>query len=432
VEGLILKGGRVIDPASGRDEIADVLIQDGKVAKISPLVPSRNARVINISGKIVVPGLIDMHVHLREPGEEYKETIATGTRAAARGGFTTLVCMPNTRPPVDNASVVRFIQDRARQEGMVNVLVAGAITKDGGGQELSEIRELVEAGVVALSDDGNPVMNSEVMRRALEYSIMWDLPIICHCEDKNLTVEGMINEGYISTVAGLKGIPWVAEDIMVARNLMLAEMTGGKLHIAHVSTRGAVEIIRAAKSKGVPVTAETAPHYFCLTEESLRGYDTNCKINPPLRKEEDVKAIKEGLADGTIDIIATDHAPHATWEKAVEFREAPFGIIGLETAIPLSLTELVGKGIISLKDLLTKMTINPARTLKIDASKGWLGEGADADLTVIDPQKEIVVDPEKFLSKGRNTPFGGWKLKGEAVFVVVGGKLIGEEEKCKD
>ncbi len=428
MERLILKGGRLIDPASGRDEIAEILIQDGKIVKISPEISSRDAKLIDVSGKIVTPGLIDMHVHLREPGEEYKETIGTGTRAAARGGFTTVVCMPNTRPPVDNAAVVKYIQNQTRQEGVVNVLIAGSIIKQGTETELSEIGELSESGVVALSDDGNPVMNSELMRRALEYARMWDLPVICHCEDRNLTREGVMNEGYVSTVLGLKGIPWVAEDIMVARNLLLADMTGGWLHIAHVSTRGAVELIRRAKRRGVRVTAETAPHYFCLTEESLRGYDTNFKVNPPLRTEDDLIAIKEGLADGTIDVIASDHAPHATWEKAVEFPDAPFGFVGLETSIALSLTELVDKGILSLMEVLAKTTINPARILKIDSHKGWLGEGGDADLTVIDLQKEVVVDPDKFVSRGRNTPFRGWRLKGGVVLVVVEGKVIAQQE----
>ena len=417
---ILIKNGRVIDPANKIDTVLDILIENGKIIELgkSLRTPNSKLQTIDASGKIVVPGLIDMHVHLREPGYEYKETIKTGTEAALAGGFTSIACMPNTKPVNDNQSVTDFILDKARKDGVVNVYPVGAISKGLKGEELSEIGELKSAGVVAITDDGKPVMNSELMRRAMEYASMFDLPVLSHCEDLHLSEGGVMNEGFVSTELGLKGIPNASEDAMVARDIALSELTGARLHIAHVSTRGAVNLIRDAKNRGVKVTCETAPHYFTLTEKMVNGYNTNAKMNPPLRSEDDLKAIREGLKDGTIDVIATDHAPHEISEKDVEFDKAPFGIVGLETALPLAL-KLVKDGIISFADAIKKLTVNPARILNL--SKGTLSTGADADITVIDPEKEWQIDVTKFKSKGKNSPFHGWKVKGMVNTVIING-----------
>jgi dihydroorotase len=369
---------------------------------------------------LVVPGLIDMHVHLREPGYEYKETIATGTAAAKAGGFTSVCCMPNTKPVNDSRAVTEFILSQAAKEGSVNVFPVGAITKGSAGQELAEMAELRDAGCVAVSDDGKPVMSAAVMRRAMEYSTIFGIPVISHCEDASLSAGGVMSEGFVSTELGLRGIPPAAEDVMVARDVALAELTGCRLHIAHVSTAGAVRIIRDAKSRGVKVTAETCPHYFTLTDDAVRGYNTMAKMNPPLRTAADAAAVKQGLADGTIDVIATDHAPHARDEKSVEFDVAPFGIVGLETALGLSLA-LVHEGVLSLADLLRKFTVNPAAILGI--AKGTLSVGADGDVTIIDPRGEWKVDPSQFHSRSKNTPFEGFVLKGKAVRTIVAGRV---------
>ena len=416
----LIKNGRVIDPANKIDTVLDILIENGKIIELgkSLRTPNSKLQTIDASGKIVVPGLIDMHVHLREPGYEYKETIKTGTEAALAGGFTSIACMPNTKPVNDNQSVTDFILDKARKDGVVNVYPVGAISKGLKGEELSEIGELKSAGVVAITDDGKPVMNSELMRRAMEYASMFDLPVLSHCEDLHLSEGGVMNEGFVSTELGLKGIPNASEDATVARDIALSELTGARLHIAHVSTRGAVNLIRDAKNRGVKVTCETAPHYFTLTEKMVNGYNTNAKMNPPLRSEDDLKAIREGLKDGTIDVIATDHAPHEISEKDVEFDKAPFGIVGLETALPLAL-KLVKDGIISFADAIKKLTVNPARILNL--SKGTLSTGADADITVIDPEKEWQIDVTKFKSKGKNSPFHGWKVKGMVNTVIING-----------
>lgn len=418
---LLIKDGRIIDPSSNLDEITDILIENGKVTRIGKIQESKqkDLEMINAKGMIVVPGLIDMHVHLREPGYEYKETIKTGTSAARAGGFTALCCMPNTNPVNDSRSVTEFILDRTVKEGSTDVFPIGAISKGLKGEELSEMADLVEAGCVAFSDDGKSVTDSELMRRAMEYARALGAPIISHCEDTNLSRGGVMNEGFVSTELGLQGIPDSAEEVIVSRDLLLAEITGVKLHIAHVSTKGSVRLIKEAKERGIGVTAETCPHYFLLTDNEVRGYDSDAKVNPPLRTEEDIEAIRQGLKDGTIDVIATDHAPHNISEKLVEFDYAPFGIVGLETALSLSL-KLVEWGVLTINELIEKMTANPARILGL--KKGLLSIGSDADITIIDMNQEVTVDPMKFKSKGRNTPFKGAKLKGLPIITILRGK----------
>lgn len=418
---ILIKNGHVIDPANKVDEKLDVLVTDGKIAKLAKpgSLSDNSAQVIDASGRLVVPGLVDMHVHLREPGFEYKETIATGTAAARAGGFTSVCCMPNTNPVNDSRSVTEFILAQARSAS-ARVFPVGAITKGSKGEELTEMAELHTAGCLAVSDDGKPLMNAAIARRAMEYSRIFDMLVISHCEDSSLSDKGVMNEGVVSTELGLRGIPRSAEDVMTGRDISLAELTGCRLHIAHVSTAGSVRLVRDAKSRGVKVTAETCPHYFSLTEEAVRGYNTMAKMNPPLRIADDVAAIKQGLKDGTIDVIATDHAPHALDEKSGEFDYAPFGIVGLETALGLTL-KLVEEGIISLTELVRKLSLNPATVFKLD--KGTLAIGADADITIIDPNLEWNVDASLFRSKSKNTPFNGWKLKGKAIQTIVGGRL---------
>lgn len=420
---LLIKGGRVIDPANKVDRVSDILIENGKIKAISPNIEPGTSKVktIDARGKVVTPGIIDMHVHLREPGMEDEETIASGTRAAARGGITSVVCMANTNPVIDNQAQVNFILLKAKHEGVVNVFLVGGVTKGLRGEELSEIGELKDAGVVAISDDGNPIMNAQIMRQALEYAKMFGLPVISHCEDQNLSRDGAMNEGYMSTVLGLKGIPKEAEEIMVARDLRLARMTGGILHIAHVSTAGSVDLVRKAKRDGIRVTCETAPHYFTLTEEAVSGFDTNTKMYPPLRTRDDLQAIKEGLRDGTIDCICSDHAPHLDVEKDQEYALAPFGIIGLETILPLIITELVDKNVLTLPEAIAKTTGNPARVLKLN--RGTLREGSVADITIIDLGLEKTID-NKFASKSKNSPFIGMRLKGFAISTIVGGRTV--------
>ena len=418
----------MIDPSQGLDIIGDIVIDDEKIKEVitqkskqkSHDKNSGDCRIIDASSMIVIPGLIDMHVHLREPGFEHKETIRTGTMAAVRGGFTTVCCMPNTFPVNDNASVTEFIKRKASQEGYCTVLPIGAITKGQKGEELAEIGTMRKEGCVAFSDDGQPVMNSLITRRALEYSKAFNVPVISHCEDLFLSKGGVMNEGLLSVTLGLNGSPAEAEQIMIFRDIVLAELTGGKLHVAHVSTKGSVDVIRNAKKRRVHVTAETCPHYFSITEDAVKGYDTNAKVNPPLRTEEDVEAIKEGLRDGTIDLIATDHAPHHRDEKLREFDMAPSGISGLETALGLSL-RLVENRILTFSQLIEKMALNPARILQID--KGTLRVGSDADVVIIDDKKEYTVKSEQFISKGKNTPFNGWDLRGMPVITVHKGKV---------
>ncbi len=418
---ILIKNGHVIDPANKVDEKLDILLSDEKIARLGKpgSIPADGAQVVEASGKLVVPGLIDMHVHLREPGFEYKETIKTGTAAAKAGGFTSVCCMPNTNPVNDNRSVTEFILSEAK-DAPARVFPIGAITKGSKGEELAEMAELHSAGCVAVSDDGKPLMNAAIMRRAMEYSKIFDIPIISHCEDCTLSNKGVMNEGFVSTELGLRGIPAAAEEVMVGRDIALAELTGCRLHIAHVSTAGSVRMLREAKARGVKVTAETCPHYFTLTEEAVRGYNTMAKMNPPLRTADDVAAIKQGLKDGTIDVIATDHAPHGMDEKSVEFDYAPFGIVGLETAIGL-VFKLVHEGLLSMSEAVRKMSLNPGSILRIN--KGTLSAGAGADLTIIDPNAEWTVDSSQFKSKSKNTPFDGWKLKGKPVQTIVGGRL---------
>ncbi|MBH0197325.1 MAG: dihydroorotase, partial [Nitrospira sp.] len=404
--------------------VGDVLIDQGKVSAVGPNVQApAGSTVIEAKDRLVLPGFVDLHVHFREPGFEYKESIQSGSAAAVAGGFTTVCCMPNTNPVNDNQAVTEFILERARLAGLANVWPVGAITKGSEGKELAEIGDLRRSGCVAISDDGRPVMNSLVMRRAMEYALAFDLTVVDHCEDLHLAEGGCMNEGLVSTELGLPGIPSAAEDVMVARNLSLSELTGARLHLAHISTAGSVRMVREAKARGIKVTAEACPHHFTLTEEVVRGYNTHAKMNPPLRTWDDVRAIKEGLRDGTIDVIATDHAPHATQEKQQDFTEAPFGIVGLETALSLTLG-LVEEGVLSLEQAVEKLTSAPAAAFGL--KKGTLAVGADADVTIVDQQAQWVVDPGKFRSKSRNTPFVGWKVKGRVLTTIVGGRVVFE------
>jgi dihydroorotase len=421
---LLLKNGRTIDPANKLNKAFDVRVSRGVITEIGPNLPAeKGEQVLDVAGCVVVPGLVDMHVHLREPGFEGKETIYTGTRAAVMGGFTAVAAMPNTYPVVDNQALIRFVLEKSQSDGLVPVLPIGAITKGSKGEELAEMGEMAEAGAVAFSDDGKTVASSALMRMAMEYSKMWDKPIICHCEDLSLAAEGVMHEGYYSMLLGLKGIPAASEEIMVAREIILAETTGARVHIAHVSTAGAVRLIREAKKRGVKLTAEAAPHHFCLTDRAVEGYDTSTKVNPPLRSEEHVAAVMLGLKDGTIDAIATDHAPHAIEEKDVEYDYAPFGIIGLETAVPLAVTYLIEPGYVSWAQMVNLLSINPARILGLSRS---LAVGSVADITVINPQLEKTVDPQSFVSKARNTPLTGKILRGWPVATIVKGRLLME------
>jgi len=419
---LLIKGGRVVDPSQNIDETMDLLVVGGRIMELGKgLKAPAGAETIDAAGLLVTPGLIDMHVHLRDPGLEYKEDMVSGTRAAAAGGFTSVACMPNTKPVNDNKAITSYIVTKAGKEALVNVFPVGAITQGSKGESLAEMGELKESGCVAVSDDGRPVVNAELMRRALEYAKGMGIMVISHAEELSLVGEGVMNEGFTATELGLKGIPWAAEDTAVARDVYLAEFTDSPLHIAHISTSGSVRIIRNAKARGVKVTCETAPHYFSLTDDAVRGYNTNAKMNPPLREAGDVAAIKAGLADGTIDAIATDHAPHHLDEKDLEFNLALNGIIGLETSLPLSL-RLVEEKVLELKALIEKMSCNPAKILGID--RGTLQVGAAADITVLDPNREWQVEAEQLASKSKNSPFIGSKMKGCAVYTIVGGKVV--------
>jgi len=447
VTALLIVGGRIIDPSQGIDIISDLVIADGTIARVGQAIealPYKRYSVLHAEGMIVSPGFIDLHCHLREPGFEDKETIATGTRAAARGGFTTICCMPNTEPPIDTRATVEFIQEKASAEGAVRVLPIGCITKGRKGSEMVEMGELAQAGVVALSDDGNPVIDPRLMRYALEYSRSFDLLLIDHCEDVSLSEGGVMNEGWVSTRLGLKGIPASAEEVMVARDIALAEMTGGRLHIAHVSTAGSVALIQSAKERGIAVTAEVTPHHLTMTEErvmgqvwdnakatplSLSSYDTNAKVNPPLRTARDIEALITGLKEGVIDVIATDHAPHTDVDKMCEFALAAFGISGLETALG-SIFALVHSGKIDLMTMISKLTSEPARILG-KSEIGTLKIGAPADVTIFDPQAEWIVDPSAFASKGKNTPLTGQVLKGKVMATIVAGKLVYKDESAR-
>jgi len=419
---VVIRGGRVIDPSQGHDAVADLLMADGRIAGLGQgLGVPDGAEIVDARGKVVAPGLIDLHVHLREPGREDVETVATGARAAAAGGFTAVCPMPNTDPVTDNQAAVGFIVKQAQAAGAARVYPIAAISLGQKGQQLAEFGELVGAGAVAVSDDGHPVVSSHLMRMALAYARTFDIPVADHCEDPTLKANGVMHEGLVSTRLGLRGIPAAAEEIMVARNLLLAELTGGHIHLCHMSTRGSVELIRRAKEKGVRVTAEVTPHHLTLTDEACEGYNTNAKMNPPLREAADVAALRAGVKDGTIDVIATDHAPHAAFEKEREFDYAPFGIVGLETAWGLALV-LAEEGVLTVEQVVSALTIQPARAFGL--AKGTLAVGADADVTIVDPEAPWVVDPGQFKSKGRNTPFAGWKLKGRVVSTLVGGRVV--------
>ena len=420
----IIRNGRVIDPANKRDEIADVVIVDGKIADQSAVrIPQSEIDEIDASNLIVSPGLIDMHVHLREPGFGHKETIESGARAAAAGGFTTIVCMPNTSPVPDNPSTIAWIKDRASDIACVNVLPTGAISKNLAGEELAPIGSLAQAGIVAITDDGHCIQNHEVMRRAVEYARMVGVPVLDHCQDYNLVGNGVVHEGYWSTLLGLPGWPAAGEEAIVVRNILLAELCDHPIHCQHLSTAGSVRLIREARARGVRISGEVCPHHIALTDEAIQNFDTNYKVNPPLRSQPDVDALLEGIADGTLSILCSDHAPHAHFEKEVEFDAAPFGIIGLETELGLFLDLLVYKHrAIDIARVIEMYTVEPARLLKIDA--GTLSIGARADVTLVDPELEWTVRIDQFESASRNSPFDGWKLRGRAVRTIVGGKTV--------
>ncbi len=450
MNSLLLTGGRVIDPANKVDSVSDVLILNGKISAIGKEASTQapaEIQKIDCTGKVVCPGLIDLHVHLREPGQTAKETIATGTAAAARGGFTSIVCMPNTSPSIDNPAAVALIREKAEREGVVNVYLTGAITKGIAGEELAPIGSLKKAGVVAITDDGHCVQNNDLMRRALEYAKMFDLPVMDHCQDYSLVTDGVMHEGYWSSLLGLRGWPAAGEEMIVARNILLAELTGTIIHCQHLSSAKSVDLIREAKKRGVPISGEACPHHFVLTDAAIAGsdrfwendgkelaelqkgelprwpsYDTNFKMNPPLRSARDREALIEGLADGTLEILSSDHAPHCDFEKEVEFDYAPFGITGFETELPLSLMQLYHAKKLSLNDLIAKFTVAPARLLKLP--KGTLSIGAHGDVTVFDPNEEWVYRRLESASKSKNSPFDGWRLRGKVTATIVCGKRV--------
>lgn len=425
---LLLKNGTVVDPKNNINGIFDVFIKKGVVVEVKKNLKVSDVKVIDCKGKIVAPGFIDMHVHLREPGYEFKEDITSGSHAAVRGGFTSVACMPNTEPAIDNASIVYYIQEKSREANLCNVFPVGSITKGRGGNNLAAIGELVEAGVVAISDDGTSVLDAGLMRKAMDYAKMFDIVILDHCEDATLAADGVMNEGYYSTILGLTGIPACSEDVIVGRDIALSEYTGARIHICHLSTKGSVELVRQAKKRGVKVTAEVAPHHIALDESALESYNTSLKVNPPLRTKDDIKAIKKGLKDGTIDAIATDHAPHAKHEKLVEFNYAPFGMIGLETALSVVLTETYHKKVLSISQIVEKLSTNPASILKLE-NKGSLSPEADADIVVFDSDQDVMFNEDSFASKSNNSPFIGHKLKGKICMTLVGGRVVYKDNK---
>ena len=423
---LLIKNGHIVDAKTGLNQISDILISDGVIAQIGEQLESAGCEIIDAKGMYVLPGLVDAHCHLRDPGLEYKEDIETGTRSAAAGGFTSIACMPNTKPVLDNEAMIKYVINKAKSDGVVNVYPIGTISKGLKGEELSEIGELKFSGAVAISDDGRPVANSSLMKKAMQYASMFDITIISHCEDLDLVDGGLMNEGYQSSVMGLKGNPAPAEEVMIARDLILAEYTQATIHIAHVSTELGVDLIRNAKRRGVKVTAETCPHYFSLTDEACEGFDTNAKVNPPLRTQKDVDAIIEGLKDGTIDIIATDHAPHHIDEKNVEFMQAANGLVGFETALALAITNLVKPGHLTIEDICKKMCLNPAKMLGL--SKGSIEVGAAADIVIFDTEEQFTVEVSKFYSKSKNSPFDGFTLYGQPSYTIVGGATVMREK----
>ena len=428
---VLIKNGRVVDPSTGIDKALDLLIEKGKITQIKPNIRASGARTINASGLIVAPGFIDMHVHLREPGQEDKETLATGARAAAKGGFTSIACMPNTNPINDNRGVTEYILSEAKKNAAVNIFPVASITKEEKGKELTDMADLMDAGAKAFSDDGMPVQNSQVMRRALEYSKILNTVIIDHCEDKNLSADGVMHEGYYSYLFGLAGIPSSSEETTVSRDIILAKKADTAIHIAHVSVKGAVDLVKEAKKKKVKVTAEVTPHHLFLTDSLIESYDTKLKMNPPLRSKEDVRALKQAVKDGTIDVFASDHAPHTVDEKDVEFDRAPFGINGLETAVSLLLDKLVNKNVISLHRFIEMISTNPALILRLE-NKGKICIGADADLSILNLNKKIRVDVNSFKSKSRNNPFQDWELIGAPEMTIVGGKIVYSSSSLKN
>ncbi len=419
---ILIKNGLIVDPKNNINETLDLLIKDGIISEVGKNIESDGAEVINAEGKVVAPGLIDLHVHFREPGYEYKEDIATGSMAAARGGVTTVVCMPNTNPVVDNPAMVKYVTERGKEVGLTNVLTTACITKGQKSKEISEIGELKDAGAVGISDDGRPVLTPSLMRRALEYAKMFDIPVMSHSEDLDLVDGGSMNEGYMSTYLGLRGIPKCAESVAISRDVLIAEEVGGRLHVCHVSTKNSIDAIRRAKERGARITCETAPHYFSLTDKAVEGFNTNAKMNPPLRDDEDVAAVIEGLADGTIDAIATDHAPHDSDEKEIEFSLAANGIVGLETSLGLGYTNLVRTGKLTLPELIKKMSVNPAEIINID--RGSLGVGKIADIVIFDTENEYTVDINEFASKNNNCPYDGMKLYGRVDYTILCGEVV--------
>ena len=419
---LLLKGGRVVDPANGVDGTRDVLIEGGVIAAVGADLPAGAAQIVDVGGLLVTPGLIDMHVHLREPGQEHKETIATGAASAVAGGFTAVACMPNTDPVNDQASVTQFMLKRAAEAGLARVYPIGAVTLGSKGEALAEIADLKAAGCVAISDDGKPVLTALLMRRALEYTSMLGIPVIDHCEDPTLKGDGCAHEGYHASRLGLKGIPGEAEELWVERDITLAGLTGGRFHVAHLSTRGSLRAVRNGKARGIAVTCEVAPHHFILTDDALEGYDTNVKMNPPLREAADRDELIRGLVDGSVDVIATDHAPHHADEKRVEFDRAPFGIVGLETAVSLTFDRLLHTGLVRLPRIVELLSANPAHILKIPG--GTLSEGAVADITILAPELKVRVHARSFRSRSKNTPFDGWELRGGVAATIVGGRTV--------
>jgi dihydroorotase len=420
---LLIKNGRVIDPASKTDDTLDILIEKGKILSVKPRIKDNTAKTIDAARKVVAPGFIDMHVHLREPGFEHKETIKTGSEAAAQGGFTSVACMPNTSPVNDNRGVTEFIISIAKRNASVNVFPIAAITKGSQGKEITDMSDLSDAGAIAFSDDGEPVSDSQVMRRAMEYAKISDLLIIDHCEDKSLSQDGIMNEGYYSYMLGLTGIPSASETVMIARDITLAEDLNSRIHIAHLSTKGGVALLKNAKKKNLKISAEVTPHHLFLTDEALKSLNPNLKVSPPLRSKEDVLSLLSAVKDGTIDVLATDHAPHSPDEKDTELDKAPFGMIGLETAVPLFLDKLVNTGTLSLQRFITMISLNPAKILNL-SNKGKISVGFDADITILNLNKKITVDMDNFKSKSRNSPFHGWTLKGVPEWTIVGGKIV--------
>jgi dihydroorotase len=423
---LLIKNGRIFDGKSATHRVSDILIEDGIIVEIENEIDSTGCEIIDAKEMYVLPGLVDAHCHLRDPGFEYKEDIESGTRSAAKGGFTSIACMPNTNPILDNEAMIMYILNKAKTDGIVNVYPIGAVSKGLKGEELSEIGEIKFAGAVALSDDGKPVNNSALMKKAMQYASMFDITIISHCEDLDLVDEGLMNEGYYSSILGLKGNPAPAEEVMIARDLILAEYTKANVHIAHVSTELGVDLIRNSKRRGVNVTAETCPHYFSLTDQACEGFNTNAKVNPPLRTQKDVEAIIEGLKDGTIDIISTDHAPHHSDEKNVEFKLAANGMVGFETAFPLAITYLVKPGHLTIEELVKKMCVNPSKMLGLN--KGTIELGKSADILIFDINEQYMVDISTFESKSKNSPFNGFKLYGQPQYTIVGGSPIVREK----